>query len=218
MHASRPPRDRHRPRHGVRSAATAAPDTAAAEPLDTNDPLAARERRWARRLELAQTLPPGAALASLTMRAPWAVRTDPACADAARALFHALRDALAALPGAEIVHREYATGGDGPEGHIAVRLASCPSDARPAEASEPCPRAPEAVKRACIEFEETHVSGAVADVDVMDRDGAQITRAALGLPPRACLVCGGPAAICAAGRIHPLADVESRAKAFLFGS
>ena len=213
MHPPRPPRDRHRPRHGVRSAATAAPDTAAAEPLDTNDPLAARERRWARRLELSRALPPDAALVSLTLRAPWAVRTDPACADAARALFHALRDALAALPGAKILYHEYSVSADGPEGHIAVRLASCPVDA---SALHPC--APVEIKRTCIQFEETHASGAVADVDVMGRSGAQITRAALGLPPRACLVCGGPAAICAAGRIHPLADVESRAKALLFGS
>ena len=162
---------------------------------------------------MARALPPDAALVSLTLRAPWAVRTDPACADAARALFHALRDALAALPGAKILYHEYSVSADGPEGHIAVRLASCPPEAR-----GPHPHVPEAIKYACIEFEETHASGAVADVDVMGRDGVQITRAALGLPPRACLVCGGPAALCAAGRLHPLANVESRAKALLFGS
>ena len=48
------------------------------------------------------------------------------------------------------------------------------------------------------------------DIDVMDCQGEPVGRAALGLPPRRCFVCGEAAALCVSRKIHPKAEIDAR--------
>lgn len=66
-------------------------------------------------------------------------------------------------------------------------------------------RAPaKALKRAMCELEEHHPLGRLWDIDVLDRDGTSLSRSALGLPTRKCLICHEDAHSCARSRRHAL--------------
>ena len=84
-------------------------------------------------------------------------------------------------------NRRYATG---PEGMQAVD----------AEA--------EALKRTLVALEDSHPLGRLWDADVIDTAGASVTRRQLGMPARACLLCGEPAHACARAGNHALADLQ----------
>lgn len=58
------------------------------------------------------------------------------------------------------------------------------------------------------ELEEQLPYGRLLDIDVLDGEGAHISRAELGLPERGCLVCGAPGRACAASRAHTLEELE----------
>lgn len=70
---------------------------------------------------------------------------------------------------------------------------------------------PEALKRAAVGLEEALPVGRLFDLDVIGPDGRKLPRPA----PRACLVCGGPAAPCARSRAHGLAAVQEATRALL---
>lgn len=61
----------------------------------------------------------------------------------------------------------------------------------------------EGLKRAMVALEERHPLGRLWDLDVISTEG-QISRSALGLAPRTCLVCDQPAHACARSRAHSL--------------
>jgi len=158
--------------------------------------LEAREARWARKLALVGAMAEerdgrNASLAAITLRMPAGLRLSGSSATAALAL-HA--DFAAMLRGREIepAREEFRIGGDGPE--------SCFTAFLPAED----------LKRFSVEFERFHPLGALADIDVMDRGGRPLGRAELGLGARECLVCGGTAAVCCAGRAHAAEAVAER--------
>ena len=123
------------------------------------------EARDARQALLEAGRPPaGAALLAVSLALPGADKEPPG----ALALFTwALAQAVVRLPGARPLH----SGGDalGPFALLAV------------------PAAPEAVKRTCLAVEAARPAARLVDLDVYDADGRQLDRAALGLPPRACL-------------------------------
>lgn len=66
-------------------------------------------------------------------------------------------------------------------------------------------------KRRCIGIEESRPAARLLDLDVYDRDGVQIDRASLGLPPRRCLLCHEGAAECMRVKRHQSAEVVERA-------
>jgi holo-ACP synthase/triphosphoribosyl-dephospho-CoA synthase len=66
---------------------------------------------------------------------------------------------------------------------------------------------PAALKRLGVGVEEELPGGRLVDIDVFAADGRQIGRADLGLPPRACLLCGGPAAVCVRSAAHDKGEV-----------
>ncbi len=74
-------------------------------------------------------------------------------------------------------------------------------------------------KRASLILETAGPAGRLLDIDVYGRDGAQVDRATLGLPPRACLVCLEPAGECIRLQRHGepelLARVDSLLQPFL---
>jgi holo-ACP synthase/triphosphoribosyl-dephospho-CoA synthase len=59
-------------------------------------------------------------------------------------------------------------------------------------------------------LEECHPLGRLFDIDVIAEDGDKVSRSTIGLPERACLVCGKTGAGCARSRAHPLDEVERR--------
>ncbi len=65
----------------------------------------------------------------------------------------------------------------------------------------------EALKRLMVELEDTHPLGRLWDLDVVVEDGPK-SRGSMGLPPRACLVCGQAAHACTRAQVHALSDLE----------
>ena len=161
-----------------------------------NSILAAKEERWAKKLSLAKSLAvEGQAgptsLAVLTLRMPASLRRSdrsPAIALSLHASFAGeLRER-----GISLLHEEFRVSGDGPESYIAAVFD------------------PVELKRLAVDWESCHPWGELADLDVMDSKGNPVGRADLGLPPRACLVCGENASVCTTGRRHEVAVIKLR--------
>jgi len=74
---------------------------------------------------------------------------------------------------------------------------------------------PLAVKRLCIELEESHPAARLLDLDVYASETVQIGRASLGLPARRCLLCDQPAVDCIRVKRHPFDEVIAKAHALL---
>ncbi len=71
------------------------------------------------------------------------------------------------------------------------------------------------LKRLCSTLEDSSPLGRLWDMDVIGPDGRPIPRTALGLPARACMVCGGNAAACSGRAVHSPAEVEAALLALL---
>ena len=66
------------------------------------------------------------------------------------------------------------------------------------------------LKSAMATLEECHPLGRLLDIDIIAKDGEKISRSAVGLPERSCLVCSEPGAACARNRTHPLDEIQRR--------
>lgn len=143
--------------------------------------LAAREKRWHKRLALVADRKN--CLVTMTLCLPVAYRTQAAY----EALFHDLCDQfqkILATHGIPFIHEGYLTGEDGPACFLTTE-----SDA-------------ERVKQFCVEAEDSMAGGRMLDIDVMDRAGNPIGRSEIGLPPRKCFICEEPAAVCVSRKRH----------------
>ncbi|MBT9521355.1 MAG: citrate lyase holo-[acyl-carrier protein] synthase [Dechloromonas sp.] len=74
---------------------------------------------------------------------------------------------------------------------------------------------PLAVKRLCIELEQSHPAGRLLDLDVYASETVQIGRASLGLPARRCLLCDQPAVDCMRTQRHAIGEVIAKAHELL---
>ena len=74
---------------------------------------------------------------------------------------------------------------------------------------------PRDAKRAAVDLEHGLEGGRLLDVDVYGADGLQVDRAALGLPPRPCLVCARPAVECMRLGRHDPAVLQERVDTLL---
>ncbi len=70
-------------------------------------------------------------------------------------------------------------------------------------------------KKRCIIVETGEPCARLADLDVYAQDGAQVDRARLGLPARACLLCALPAVECMRAKRHDQNEVIAKAHALL---
>ncbi len=149
--------------------------------------LDAREERWRRRVELfaEYRLP----VVSVTLAVPGPDKTGRGVVSAHRKIAEDFLAAAGAALGGEPRFREDGRGADGPFAFF-VAAASA-----------------EAVKRAAVDFEETHPIGRLADVDVLAE--RPLSRADLGLPARKCLLCGEDAAVCVRSAAHSRAEVRA---------
>lgn len=157
------------------------PPTGAPVTLDAM--LAARDQRAARQQDvLARFRLP---VVSVTLVAPGPVKDTPRTRFALEAAAADL-DALFRRQGWAVPFQDIRTAPTGPEALYAVA-----ADAL-------------ALKRALAEREDTHPLGRLWDLDVICPQRGGLSRTALGLAPRRCLVCGEPGHACARARRHPL--------------
>ena len=67
---------------------------------------------------------------------------------------------------------------------------------------------PKQVKQCTVALEEYRPLGRLFDIDVLDHEGVSISRIALGLPLRRCLLCGKNAKLCGRSQAHSLEAVR----------
>ncbi len=135
-----------------------------------------RQRAWISRYEMA--------IVSLTIVVPGEFKDTRLSRQAFNMAWQAL-DALSLEKGWRTVAKEVFCLPTGPEGLMAIDL--------PAED----------VKCASVELEQQSAAGRLWDIDVIGKNGI-LSRQALGLGPRRCLVCERDARICARERTHSL--------------
>lgn len=161
-------------------------DGASNVPVPLEAVLASREARAARQRE---ALAAGrGAVVSFTVNMPGPVKDT----TEARTVFRAGLAALRLAAGKESLALELVSElypETGPE--ALFRLEATPLEA----------------KRLTTGIETAHALGRLFDMDVPDANGVPVSRRALALPPRACLLCGNDAAVCARGRAHALDDI-----------
>jgi holo-ACP synthase CitX len=152
--------------------------------------LAARDARQA--LLDRHRPPPGQSLLAVSLNVPGPDKEPPG---ALPLLAWALARACLALPGVRPLHSR----GDaaGPFALLAVGAG------------------PEVAKRACLAIEVALPAARLVDLDVYGPDGRQLDRAALGLPPRPCLLCAEAARDCIRAGRHAPGAVLERARALL---
>ena len=68
----------------------------------------------------------------------------------------------------------------------------------------------ETLKRITVRLEDASPVGRVFDMDVITPEGAKLSRDALGLPGRKCLLCGQPAAVCGRSRAHDVQQLQEK--------
>ena len=71
-------------------------------------------------------------------------------------------------------------------------------------------RSVEDAKREACNIEDTHPLGRLFDMDVIQPDGTPMSRDAVGLPQRSCLLCGNPARYCMRNRTHSTEELLER--------
>lgn len=71
------------------------------------------------------------------------------------------------------------------------------------------------LKRIGARLEEESDLGRLYDIDVLLPTGEKIERSAVGLGQRRCLICGGPAMVCARSRTHTVAELRERTNRIL---
>ena len=69
---------------------------------------------------------------------------------------------------------------------------------------------PLAVKAVTVEIEDQPAVGRLFDMDVLCPDGRKVDRQELGREGRKCLICGGPAQVCARSRAHTVSELQEK--------
>jgi len=160
--------------------------------------LASRENRWHRQMSLIRDNP-DLTLLSLTVVMPGSVKRSTRSAIVADAAMEALRGEFKDLIRFEEI-RDLDTGY---EAFVLVELS------------------PETAKSACCAIEDSHPLGRLMDIDVIDREAAPLSRTAVGLGPRRCLLCGNEARVCMRSGAHSLDElhrhIDSMIDAYVHG-
>ncbi len=148
--------------------------------------LASRDARRARQQEL-MAANPESTLVCLTVVMPGSVKRNEQSLTVAHAaveaLKHELNDRLAYLEERDL-----------PTGYEAFLLVSVP---------------PLKAKKITCGIEENHPLGRLFDVDVFDHEGLPISREAVGLEPRHCMLCENEARFCMRNRTHTQEELHN---------
>ena len=175
------------------------------KPITLHELLASRDARHAMQLRL-MAEHSGKTLVCLTVVMPGSVKRNRQSLTVAHAAVDAIRDAFGiARDGcssaghdvedmhtendAELIERDL------PTGYEAYLLTSMPLlDA----------------KRMAVDIENTHPLGRLFDIDVIDKDGAPVSREMVGNSPRRCIVCDRDARYCMRMRWHTQDEIWAR--------
>lgn len=122
-------------------------------------------------------------LISFSMNIAGEIKSFPLCL---AAFDEGLKELRARIPADKFLHFEESRKNTGPEAFFLLSM-----DA-------------ETTKKLTTSIEESHPIGRLFDMDVLGPDGKSISRSALGLPSRTCLICGENAKACARSRNHTL--------------
>ena len=169
--------------------------TAESEEVSLPQILDARERRWRRQQALLRQYPE-CALVCFTMNIAGPIKNSPlirrgfvyGCALLKQQLMRFRKK-----PVREIIYDEPT----GNEGYFLL------------------PLPPLVVKRLTADLEDNDRIGRLFDMDVLDASGTKLDRQALGLAPRACLICGQQAFACARSRAHPVGKLQEKTASLL---
>lgn len=123
-------------------------------------------------------------LVSFTMNIAGPQKTSPLIE---RSFFEGIRLLKQSLPQGSIVCQETDIKATGCEAIFSVKY----------EASK--------LKEICSSIEESFGIGRLFDMDVITTDGSKLGRKS----PRSCFVCGAPGMVCAAGRAHPVSELQA---------
>lgn len=74
------------------------------------------------------------------------------------------------------------------------------------------------IKRITCSIEDGFEIGRLFDMDVLKPDGEKAERSRLGLMPRPCLICGGPAVDCARSRAHTVEQLQTKTTRLLLNA
>ena len=157
--------------------------------------LAARERRAARQRDMLRG--GGKSLISYTLNMPGEIKQFPL----AQSFF---RHGLARL------ERHLARRG------VSVVKKECRFESTGSEAMLLTDGAPADVKSLTVALEVSSPASRLYDMDVLAPDGTKISREALGLPPRRCVICGRAAMDCAPRPIHPARELACAAVKLMY--
>ncbi len=148
--------------------------------------LASRDARQAMQQQL-MAANPDLTLVCLTVVMPGSVKRNEQSLTVAKAAVNALKH--------ELDDRlTYLDERDLPTGYEAFLLVSMP----PLEA-----------KRVTCGIEESHPLGRLFDIDVFDKEGCQVSREAVGLQPRRCMLCANEARWCMRNRTHTQEELHN---------
>ena len=114
-----------------------------------------------------------------------------------------------------LIRRGFDTGCALLEGQLMRVKANCPHrefrhEATGSEACYVVELDPLRLKQITTDLEESSCLGRLFDMDVLTPDGSKVDRAALGLGERRCLLCGGPARVCARSRAHSVEELQQK--------
>lgn len=154
--------------------------------------LEAREQRAARQRQLLDTF--RKPLICFTMNIAGPIKNSPLITEGFRLGQGFLHAQLSGLP---VLFREEVISDTGCEGFYVVDW-----DARQ-------------IKALTAQIEDSAPVGRLFDMDVLDTDGAKISRESIGLSGRKCLLCGNPVHICSSRRAHSLAQLQEATTALL---
>lgn len=70
-------------------------------------------------------------------------------------------------------------------------------------------------KQQAVQLEAAIPAARLFDIDVYDREGQQLGRRELGLPPRPCLICKGPAVDCIRQQLHSEKQLKAKINVLL---
>ena len=71
------------------------------------------------------------------------------------------------------------------------------------------------IKQMAVDIEDSSSIGRLFDMDVIDAENGKLSRAALGLPQRTCLICGAPGRYCARNRTHSIYELQNACASIL---
>ncbi|MFP3043874.1 citrate lyase holo-[acyl-carrier protein] synthase [Treponema primitia] len=156
--------------------------------------LDSRESRVLRQQELLRHAPAVSCLISFTLNIPGPVKRFPLAEQAFAEGLGQIRRILKA-GGVEIIQSEEKREKTGCEALLLISSVSA------------------GIKDLMRELEDSHPLGRLFDADVLDREGKKLSRREG--KERACLICGGPAGICARSRAHGLDEIRREAARIL---